>query len=336
MFGFKAQQRNRQNLPGERDTSLKNSSHLSDSFIAKSQDKSMKIQAIYLNKTYGNRPVLKGVSLEIQEGEFWTLLGRNGSGKSTLMRILMRQIPVDQGELVFTGLKHPSEHLNQVFCVLEKENEAHDWDLGAYYQKLSEFYPHWSQVEFDRITLLYGVPLDRKPDQLSRGQKTQVQIAAALASGAKLILLDEVTAVLDARARAHSLRELRAFCDRGGSVLLATNIATEVQGFATHVFVLENGSIVLNHSVQKLQEIYFKTLCDESKMSSLLTAKTSWVPVGQNSNKTFSLVNKRSNLSGAGFKELDPDRRGITIEDVFLYHTSSEPEIQAFQKKGAA
>jgi ABC-2 type transport system ATP-binding protein len=303
----------------------------------------MEISIKGLKKRFGRLEVLKNIDLELRSGQFWALLGRNGEGKSTLMRILMQQLPADGGELIFDGLPASAkEHardgslLKKIYRIDEGITYDLQCPLKEFYSHVSRFYPHWVQHEFERLVDLLKIPLDRMPAELSRGQRVQIQIAAAIAAQTEVIFLDEVTAVLDARARSVVLQELATFCARGGTVMLATNVATEVHGYADHVCVLEAGELVVKHAVVQLEELYLKALYTNDERSATERPKAPWVPLQKNNNSSLSLLARREHLKPSDLEALTPDRRAITVEDVFLYHTG-QPRLEehSIQKESA-
>lgn len=303
----------------------------------------MEISIKGLRKQFGRLEVLRGIDLELHSGQFWALLGRNGEGKSTLMRILMQQLPADGGELIFEGSAAGAKHhardgslLKRIYRIDEGVTYDLRCPLKEFYSHVSRFYPHWVQQEFERLVDLLKIPVDRMPHELSRGQRVQIQIAAAIAAHTEVIFLDEVTAVLDARARSVVLQELALFCARGGTVMLATNVATEVHGYADHVCVLEAGELVVKHAVAQLEDLYIKALYTNAEHLGNEHPREPWVPLQRNSNRSVSFLARRAHLRPSDLDGLTPDRRAITVEDVFLYHTGQPRlEEQPIQKESA-
>lgn len=168
-----------------------------------------------INKTYlGAQPlhVLKGISLDIAEGEFVSIMGASGSGKSTLLNILGILDNYDSGEYVLAGelIKNLSEargaeyrnrligFIFQSFNLIGFKTAVENVELPLFYQGVSRRKRHKMALEYlDRLELLPWA--DHYPNEMSGGQKQRVAIARALITNPKIILADEPTGALDSK-----------------------------------------------------------------------------------------------------------------------------------------
>jgi len=298
--------------------------------------------------SYGEREVLKGVHLSVKAGEFCALLGRNGAGKSTLMRVLMRAELPTQGQMSLRGLSWDEDSVEwaqQVAMVSEGLDVPLPLSVLAFYKRVSQYYPQWDESRFQGLLRELRFDGSKPFSSLSRGQKVQVTIAAALASQPQLILLDEVTAVLDAHARYVLLKSLREFTDRGGTVILATNIATEVHQFADHVAVLQDGKIAIHSAVEELSSTFCKLrqVQGGTPIPDRILHHPKTTLLARNSDGSDSFLvewNQLKTLLAGGPPDTIRDRRGISVEDVFLYYTSHVDQAEELtphsSKRGAA
>ncbi len=175
----------------------------------------MIIELKNINKTYtGNQPlhVLKGIDLEVEKGEFISILGASGSGKSTLLNILGILDTYDTGEYHLAGrlIKGLSERdaaayrntligfVFQSFNLINFKTAVENVELPLFYQGVSRRKRHALALEYlDKMGLLDWA--EHYPNEMSGGQKQRVAIARALITHPQLILADEPTGALDSR-----------------------------------------------------------------------------------------------------------------------------------------
>ena len=178
-----------------------------------------------INKTYqGAQPlhVLKGINLDIEAGEFVSIMGASGSGKSTLLNILGILDNYDTGEYVLDGklIKNLSESraaeyrnkmigfIFQSFNLIGFKTAVENVELPLFYQGVSRRKRHQQALEYlDRLGLL---PLaDHYPNEMSGGQKQRVAIARALITQPQIILADEPTGALDSKTSVEVMQLLK-------------------------------------------------------------------------------------------------------------------------------
>ena len=168
-----------------------------------------------VNKTYyGAQPlhVLKGIDLDIQEGEFVSIMGASGSGKSTLLNILGILDKYDSGSYELNGIRiwnlsetRAAEYRNkligfifQSFNLISFKNAVENVELPLFYQGVSRRKRHALAMEYlERLGLKDWAT--HYPNELSGGQRQRVAIARALIANPKIILADEPTGALDSK-----------------------------------------------------------------------------------------------------------------------------------------
>ena len=178
-----------------------------------------------INKTYfGAQPlhVLKGINLDINEGEFVSIMGASGSGKSTLLNILGILDNYDSGEYILGGtlIKNLSEtkaaeyrnrmigFIFQSFNLIGFKTAVENVELPVFYQGVSRKKRRQMALEYlDRLELLPWA--EHYPNEMSGGQKQRVAIARALITNPKIILADEPTGALDSKTSVEVMELLK-------------------------------------------------------------------------------------------------------------------------------
>jgi len=199
------------------------------------------VRITQLSKSFGGKPVLDALDLEIPAGQFVALLGHSGSGKSTLLRILAGLDSADSGRA----------EVPDVRTVVFQEPRLIPWmrarDNVTFALRAAD-----SGALAERALQEVGLAhrLDAWPLTLSGGEAQRVALARALVRSPQLLLLDEPFAALDAltRARMHVLVQ-KLFEDHRPAVLLVTHDVDEAVMLADRVLVLQDGAIVQDHTV---------------------------------------------------------------------------------------
>ena len=204
-------------------------------------------------KRFGPVEALAGVDLTIAPGELHALLGENGAGKSTLMHIAYGMLRPDGGQILIDGVpRHIDsprqaralgigmvhQHFTSIPALSVAENVAlaAGWDVS----------PRGLPARVEALAGEVGLPLDplALADDLSVPLKQRLEIVKALAADARVLLLDEPTAVLAPAEAEELLRMVRAYVGRGNSAVLITHKLDEALAAADRVTVLRRGSVV--------------------------------------------------------------------------------------------
>ncbi|MGI6036219.1 MAG: energy-coupling factor transporter ATPase [Limnochordia bacterium] len=201
---------------------------------------------------------LKGVTLEIQEGEFFGLIGQTGSGKSTLIQHLNGLIKPSRGLVQVDGqnlwerganLKEIRQKVGLVFQYPEhqlfEETVFADVAFGPRNMGLAEAEVKERVEEALAIVGLDGEIVGRSPFELSGGQKRRVAIAGVLAMRPKYLILDEPTAGLDPMGRQEILGEISALQRQGVTVVLVSHNMEEVARLVSRLAVMHDGRIIV-------------------------------------------------------------------------------------------
>ncbi|MEM2364061.1 MAG: ATP-binding cassette domain-containing protein [Candidatus Bathyarchaeia archaeon] len=203
---------------------------------------------------HGDRPVLKGVSFEVDRGEFLAIIGRNGSGKSTLMRLLVGLLKPTKGRIIVRGMDTRSEKVSriakevgfifqnpddQLFCRSVEEELAFALrNLGLGEGKVGEI------VERTLRDFALQDVRDVYPRFLSRGDKQKVSVAAIAAMDPSILILDEPTTGQDHRDSRTIMELVKGLNDIGKTVILVTHDMRNVAAYAERVILLEDGRIL--------------------------------------------------------------------------------------------
>jgi sulfate transport system ATP-binding protein len=214
-----------------------------------------------LTKRYDGHPVVHDVSLDVQDGEFFVLLGSSGSGKTTILSMIAGLTPVDQGRILLHGrdVTHLSPQERKVgfvfqhYALFQHMSVAHNVEFGLRVRKVPAAQRRQRVDELLELVGLTGLG-GRKPYQISGGQQQRVALARALAFQPEVLLLDEPLGALDAKIRVDLRRTLRAIQrELGIATILVTHDQEEAFELADRLGVMSFGRLL---EVGPPQELY--------------------------------------------------------------------------------
>ena len=215
------------------------------------------IQFEHISKAFDGQPVLQDLSLDIEAGEFVTVIGRSGCGKTTLLRLINRLITPDQGQVIVQGQDvaqtDPIALRRRIGYAIQSVGLFPHMTVEkniAYVPSISGM-DEWKGKNRRKLAeeLLAQVGLDpaiagRYPRTLSGGQRQRVGIARALAARPEILLMDEPFGAVDEITRGQLQQEIRRIHeDRGITILFVTHDIEEALKLGSRVLVLDQGKI---------------------------------------------------------------------------------------------
>lgn len=214
------------------------------------------------NLTYSipySHSILEDINFELKEKEFVGILGHNGTGKTTLLDLIL-------------GLKKPSHGSIQIFQedphILERTNKEKivflsqdvtikgNLSISDFLNFHAAFFPDYSKADEEHLLEVFELSKDLKVGSLSTGQQKKVQVVAGLSTRPKLIIIDEITAVMDPETRDIFFNELMQVREKySSSVILATNIAEDLVGRVDKVLFISDKKAT-SHSPDEIMNLF--------------------------------------------------------------------------------
>lgn len=217
----------------------------------------MGIRVENIVKTYGEQNALNDISFDVKTGEIVGFLGPNGAGKSTTMKILTGYIQPTSGNAWING-KSVDEHLVEVQKQIGYLPENNPLYLEMYVREYLDFQAKIHKVSKARIEEVIQVTglsaeANKKIEQLSKGYRQRVGLAAALLHDPDVLILDEPTTGLDP----NQLVEIRELIKRVGktkTIFLSTHIMQEVEAVCDRVLIINKGNLVADKKMSELRD----------------------------------------------------------------------------------
>ncbi|GAB2915964.1 ABC transporter ATP-binding protein [Nonomuraea fastidiosa] len=220
-----------------------------------SDDQADPIRVRGLRKQYGASHTLRGVDLDVRQGEVFALLGPNGAGKTTTVEILEGVRRRSGGEVRVLG-RDPAEDAPswraRIGIVPQTTGAYTDLTVREVVEHFASFYP--APLPVDQVIGMVGLgKQERKQAQtLSGGQLRRLDVAVGIVGDPDLIFLDEPTTGLDPEARAEAWDLVRFFADQGKTTVLTTHYLDEVEALAQRAAVIVAGAVVETGAVSEL------------------------------------------------------------------------------------
>ncbi|MCA1553426.1 MAG: ABC transporter ATP-binding protein [Chloroflexi bacterium] len=319
------------------------------------------IQICNLSKTYVSRErrrllggakrevhALKGITLDIEQGEIFGLLGPNGAGKTTLIRCLTTLLLPTSGTAMLNGcdvVKQENEVRASIGCMLMGERGLY-WKLTGrenldFFGALYHLTPAQRKARSNEIIALLHLSeiVDRTVETYSSGQKMKLAFGKALINDAPILILDEPTNTLDVP----SARELRATVKRlneqGKTIVYTTHVMSEAEELCDRVAIMDRGEIIALGTVNELKSQIAQegvttvegVIPEAAVQASRALAgvrevavssengKTKLVVVGENARVVLPALIKTLFDNGATIEYISPAE--VTLEDVFVAKT---------------
>ncbi|HET7644707.1 MAG TPA: ABC transporter ATP-binding protein [Nitrososphaeraceae archaeon] len=292
------------------------------------------IEAYDLSKIYKGTilPALDHISLKIDQGQIFTLLGRNGAGKTTFVRMCATQLLPTSGTLKVLGYDaiRQAENIRKFISVVPQEGRPlralTPWDHVYNWLKIRG--EDKSIAKKKTETILERLELFKVKDKpamnLSGGMKQKILVAMATAVNADLLFLDEPTIGLDPVSRRQVWNLIQDLKKEGKTILLTTHYMDEAEILSDRLVIIDNGKILKEGNINDLRKIIPQNIRMDISKKFLDIEKLkeygNVVEIGRDVIRLFTFEYHISELSDLAIKNNLPfNISPITLDDIFLY-----------------
>ena len=207
-----------------------------------------------LSFSYGKHKVLGNVSMTLEKGKIYGLLGENGVGKSTLLKILSGLLKIERGECKVFGEvpygRKPS-FLQDIFY-LPEDFAGENVVVEKYAMQLGVFYPNFSPDRFNRIISEFGVDPKAKFNKLSLGQQKKAIIAVALSLGTKVLLMDEPSNGLDIPSKSLLRRLIAENASDDQLIIISTHQVKDLENLIDPIIIMDKEGVIMNATIEEI------------------------------------------------------------------------------------
>ncbi len=291
------------------------------------------IQINHVSKSFGSHKVLDDVSIHIKPGTIYGIIGENGAGKSTLIQCLVGIYEPTEGEILIEErpIYENNEVKKQMAYVADRNQFFPQYTVKKMVALFKEIYPNFEEAKFHKYNEIFGLKLNTKVKNLSKGMQMRLSIMLNLATNPKILVLDEPTSGLDALAKKDVLDLLIEIVDETGmTVVISSHHLAELERICDEMTMIYEGKVVYQSSVEELKnkvrklQVVFNGKVPEGL--SLLEGVLSVDHIGS----VYYIVTKEysenlvSKLKDMGASLIEPI--GLNLEEVFIYTAKAKQQ----------
>jgi ABC-2 type transport system ATP-binding protein len=298
------------------------------------------VEAVEVTKKYKGSVsfALNNISLNIEPGRIFTLLGRNGAGKTTFVRICATQLLPTSGTVkIFNNdLIKDTEKIRNYISIVPQEGRPlralTPWDHVYYWLRIRGVNKYESSERTKKVLRdfeLYDVR-NKLSMYLSGGMKQKILVAMAMATESKLLFLDEPTIGLDPVSRRQIWKAIKEKKASGTTIMLTTHYMDEAEVLSDDIVIIDKGTIIAQGTISDIRRKIKENIKIEISKSGIdmetLKSYGSVIDTGADILKLFTFESNIQELSGIAIKKnLFFKVSPITLDDVFVSLVGSEP-----------
>jgi ABC-2 type transport system ATP-binding protein len=223
------------------------------------------IQIENLSYAYGRAEAVHDLSLTVQPGRCYGLFGRNGAGKTTTMKCLLNLLHPQSGKVRVFGLDPSKQEVEvkRLLSYVPDQVAFYPWmSVRETLDYLASFRPHWNRKIEQELFDRFGLDPAQRTSSLSKGQRTQVALIAAICPETDLLVLDEPTSGLDPIVRREFIQTVIGAYQQGipgkRTILVSTHLITEFEGLIDEFTIVDRGRVALTQDSDHARERYQK------------------------------------------------------------------------------
>ncbi len=222
--------------------------------------------------------VFSHFDLQLEQGRIYGLLGKNGTGKSTLLYLISGLLMPNSGSVSVDGIEsklRKPELLSQMFIVPE-EYTMPDMSFDSLCALMRSFYPSFSDELLSQCLTEFEMPANPNLKELSMGQKKKVYMSIAIATGTRLLMMDEPTNGLDIPSKALFRRVIANYMADDRTLIISTHQVHDIEKLLDHVVIMDRSKVLLNRSIADISKRYaFRYLTPQEMDDRVLYAEPS-------------------------------------------------------------
>jgi ABC-2 type transport system ATP-binding protein len=215
-----------------------------------------------LVKKYITKTAVKDITLSIERGKIYAILGPNGSGKTTFMKMAAGLVKPTSGTITYEGLPIGVESKEKV-AYMSTEPFFYSYmtaeDVGKYYR---DFFKDFDMARYEDLLKKMDLNLKDKAKNLSSGLAAKLKIAATLARKAELYMLDEPLNGIDIIARERIINTILEVANDNTSILISSHLVDELEKIIDNAVFIKTGEVVLLGEAERLREEHGKSIVD--------------------------------------------------------------------------
>ena len=206
-----------------------------------------------VNKSFGNKKILKDINLTITKGKIIGLLGKNGTGKSTLIKLINDLLTLDSGEILINGEKVGPNTKKIIAYLPERTYLDKTMTVEKVIEFFKDFYADFDSEKARKLLKDLDLDTNQKLLKMSKGMQEKVQLVLVMSRTADLYILDEPLGGVDPATRDYILDTILNNFNEGASVIISTHLIADIERILDEVIFIDKGKIILHSDSDELR-----------------------------------------------------------------------------------
>ena len=212
------------------------------------------LECINLEKSFGNKKVLKDINLKIPRGKIIGLLGKNGTGKSTLIKLINDLLTPTSGSILVNGKPIGIESKKIISYLPERTYLDKSMTVDKVIKYFEDFYDNFDSKKARKLLKDLELDATQKISKMSKGMQEKVQLVLVMSRKAELYILDEPLGGVDPATRDYILDTILTNFNEGASVIISTHLIADIERILDEVIFIDKGKIMLQSDSDELRK----------------------------------------------------------------------------------
>lgn len=220
------------------------------------------IEVKQVEKRFGRKKVLNGMSFTANKGEITCLIGINGSGKTTILNAIMNLTPIKKGEILIGGKALTKESYEKIAFIPDTITMMPSMTIQQAMDFMSDFYTTWNQGRATEILNFFKLSSKDKIATLSKGNTAKVNMLLGLALDVDYLLMDEPFSGIDIFSREQIAAVFTSHLVENRGVLITTHEISDIEHLIDKAVLIENGEVLTEFNAEEMREENGKSVVD--------------------------------------------------------------------------
>lgn len=284
-------------------------------------------------KSYGEKEILSDISLKIEEGKIYGLLGRNGVGKTTLLHLITNRDFLSKGIILVDGeeIYENNNVLSKIYFMEEKNLLPLDMKIIDIFNWTKEFYENFNMDYAKELSKRFQLDINKKLKKLSTGYKSITKLIITLASGAEILIFDEPILGLDANHRELFYKELlKNYTENQNTIIISTHMIEEITDLLEKVIILKDKKVIANDYVENLLELAYCAGGSDIKIDEYIKDKKIIAEETLGTYKKVTILEEKTDEDYEKIDELNLDISKVELQKLFIHLTEMEGDLNEY------
>ena len=220
------------------------------------------IEVCNVNKKFGRKQVLSGVSFRAEKGEITCLIGINGVGKTTILNAIMGLIPIDSGEILIDGEKLRESFYEKLSYIPDRTIMPPHFTIGEAMEFMADFYDRWNPDRAAQLLKFFKLNKNDRLSELSKGNAAKANLLFGLALDADYVLMDEPFSGIDIFSREKIAEVFTSHLIEDRGVIITTHEINDIEHLIDRAVLLDQGTVVKEFRTETIREEEGKSVID--------------------------------------------------------------------------